>query len=167
MPQWIRPARRWAVYLRDGLTCQYCGAHLIALTLVRGSFLVLDHVQAQSAGGGHGWSNLVTACYNCNLLKARTGQQEWLEVLKKDVGAWHDAHRRRAEVGESLFRHRAAALLRWRPYWFQGNANAVRAHFAGAGDAGESPPEEEYLTAVLADCSIWTGPPGDGAWLTP
>ena len=57
------PATRAAIMLRDGFTCQYCGA-----TPGR-NLLTLDHIVPRSRGGNHGWLNLVTACKRCNQKK--------------------------------------------------------------------------------------------------
>lgn len=58
---WIRPERRLAIYLRDGLACVWCGQAVEA-----GVVMTLDHVTTYAAGGGHESSNLVTACKRCN-----------------------------------------------------------------------------------------------------
>jgi hypothetical protein len=59
--KWIRPERRLAIYLRDGLACCYCGEGL-----EDGAELTLDHFRPQSTGGGNGSDNLITACRRCN-----------------------------------------------------------------------------------------------------
>ena len=65
---WIRPEKRLALYLRDGLACVYCGD-----SLEDGAQLTLDHLRPVSQGGGHDATNLVTACTHCNSSrKART-----------------------------------------------------------------------------------------------
>ena len=58
---WIRPEKRLALYLRDGLACVYCGA-----SLEDGAQLTLDHLRPVSKGGANEASNLVTACHTCN-----------------------------------------------------------------------------------------------------
>lgn len=58
---WIRPAKRLAIYLRDGLACVWCGA-----TLEDGVVLTLDHLKPQSKGGSNSEKNLVTCCGRCN-----------------------------------------------------------------------------------------------------
>jgi len=47
-----------AVFQRDGYRCQYCARRDGALTI--------DHVQPRSAGGVSSWTNVVTACKDCN-----------------------------------------------------------------------------------------------------
>ncbi len=65
---WIRPEKRLALYLRDGLACAYCGD-----SLEDGAQLTLDHLKPVSQGGRHDATNLVTACTHCNSRrKART-----------------------------------------------------------------------------------------------
>ena len=58
---WIRPAKRLAIYLRDGLACCWCGA-----TIEDGAQLTLDHCRPVSRGGSNEADNLVTACHRCN-----------------------------------------------------------------------------------------------------
>ena len=72
---YIRPARqpaftRFNVFLRDKLTCQYCG------TPFNAQELTFDHVVPRSQGGRTTWENVVTACSPCNLRKGgRTPEQ--------------------------------------------------------------------------------------------
>ncbi len=56
----VRLSKR-EIFRRDAHTCQYCGT--------RSGRLTLDHVVPRHRGGRHTWSNLVTACPNCNLRK--------------------------------------------------------------------------------------------------
>jgi 5-methylcytosine-specific restriction endonuclease McrA len=59
-----RPAfTRFNVFLRDRFCCQYCGDHYLAPELT------FDHVVPRSRGGRTTWTNVVTACQDCNLLK--------------------------------------------------------------------------------------------------
>ena len=58
---WIRQEKRLAIYLRDGLSCAYCGA-----STEGGAILSLDHVKPHSKGGSNHESNLVTCCSRCN-----------------------------------------------------------------------------------------------------
>lgn len=60
---WIRPVKRLAIYLRDGLACAYCGE---AVEGEGGTELTLDHLRPLSAGGSNAATNLVTACRRCN-----------------------------------------------------------------------------------------------------
>jgi 5-methylcytosine-specific restriction endonuclease McrA len=59
---------RREVFARDRYVCQYCGKHTKDLTL--------DHVVPKSRGGGHSWSNLVSACKACNHRKGGRSPEE-------------------------------------------------------------------------------------------
>ena len=58
---WIRQEKRLAIYLRDGLSCAYCGA-----SVEDGAQLTLDHLRPDSKGGSNSETNLVTCCKRCN-----------------------------------------------------------------------------------------------------
>ena len=66
---WIRPTKRLAIYLRDGLACAYCGA-----TIEDGARLTLDHLRPVSRGGSNEAANLVTCCHRCNSAR---GNRPW------------------------------------------------------------------------------------------
>jgi 5-methylcytosine-specific restriction endonuclease McrA len=69
---------RRAVLRRDGYACQYCGAVTPRPTL--------DHVVPRRLGGGASWTNLVTACRDCNQRKAgRTPEQAGMPLLRRPV----------------------------------------------------------------------------------
>ncbi len=51
---------RFNVFLRDGFTCQYCGAG-------ERDALTFDHVTPRSKGGRTTWENISVACAACNL----------------------------------------------------------------------------------------------------
>lgn len=55
---------RFNVFLRDEWECQYCGGAF------RTHDLTFDHVIPRSRGGRTAWDNIVTACQDCNVLKA-------------------------------------------------------------------------------------------------
>jgi 5-methylcytosine-specific restriction endonuclease McrA len=48
------------IYLRDNFTCQYCAQPFPA------KLLTLDHVVPASKFGKKDWTNVVTACRDCN-----------------------------------------------------------------------------------------------------
>ena len=50
---------RRAVFIRDGFSCQYCGA----------AAENIDHVVPRSRGGAHAWENVVASCRPCNSRK--------------------------------------------------------------------------------------------------
>jgi len=59
----ITPGVRFAVFRRDGFTCQYCGRRAPNVVLH------VDHVLPVVAGGTNDLTNLRTACSVCNLGK--------------------------------------------------------------------------------------------------
>ena len=58
---WIRQEKRLAIYLRDGLSCGYCGA-----AIEDGTQLTLDHLTPHAHGGSNRADNLITCCHRCN-----------------------------------------------------------------------------------------------------
>lgn len=54
---------RLKVYERDAFKCQHCGKQLTRFTTT------LDHIQAVASGGDNSFTNLVTACRECNSKK--------------------------------------------------------------------------------------------------
>lgn len=86
---WIRPEKRLALYLRDDLSCAYCGEGL-----VDGAPLTLDHVKSVDRGGSNDEGNLVTACRSCNSAKNGKTYAQWLHFLA-EKGFDADAVRRR------------------------------------------------------------------------
>jgi 5-methylcytosine-specific restriction endonuclease McrA len=75
--KWIRPAKRLAIYNRDGFCCAYCGAKA-----EEGIMLTLDHVVACELGGSNHETNLVTACLSCNSSKQDSTTRGWFEILR-------------------------------------------------------------------------------------
>lgn len=66
------------VYIRDNYTCQYCA------TKLPGKQLTLDHVIPASHKGPKNWTNVVTACRDCNQKKAdRTPRTANMPLLKE------------------------------------------------------------------------------------
>lgn len=61
--------RKVPVFLRDRLTCRYCGKSALKGELSV-SDLTVDHVWPQTVGGTWELDNLVTACRSCNEIKA-------------------------------------------------------------------------------------------------
>ena len=71
---WIRPAKRLAIYLRDGMKCQYCGRDLHG---VNPRDITLDHITPKSRGGSNKCGNLVTSCRSCNSQRQDAPLEEW------------------------------------------------------------------------------------------
>jgi len=61
---------RFNVLLRDGFSCQYCGA------LPHARELTMDHVVPRARGGGTRWNNVVAACRPCNFRKGSRTPEE-------------------------------------------------------------------------------------------
>lgn len=66
---WIRPEKRLAIYLRDGLACCYCGA-----SVEESERMTLDHLRPHSKGGSNCPTNLITCCLRCN---SSRGARAW------------------------------------------------------------------------------------------
>ena len=80
-----RPAfTRFNVFLRDSFTCQYCGRCCPTHELT------FDHVVPRSRGGRTTWSNVVTACQSCNLLKGNRLAAAVGHVPQNKTGAADD-----------------------------------------------------------------------------
>ncbi len=84
------------VYIRDKYTCQYCATRLPAKQLT------LDHVVPASQNGPKSWTNVVSACRECNQRKAnrtpRTANMpllteprapNWLPTLQLEISEDH------------------------------------------------------------------------------
>lgn len=72
------------VYIRDNFTCQYCGEQHSSRALT------LDHVVPASKKGPTSWTNVVTACRDCNQRKAnRTPQTANMPLLNEPrIPSW-------------------------------------------------------------------------------
>lgn len=85
LKSYVRPRRygtvrfcRENVYIRDNFTCQYCGRRHPP------RHLTLDHVIPASKKGPKSWTNVVTACRECNQRKAnRTPQTANMPLLNE------------------------------------------------------------------------------------
>jgi hypothetical protein len=71
---WIRPAKRLAIYLRDGFCCGYCGKDLHRAKEGQCS---LDHLTPRSQGGSNEATNLITACLKCNVARGTTPWRQY------------------------------------------------------------------------------------------
>jgi 5-methylcytosine-specific restriction endonuclease McrA len=91
------------IYARDKYTCQYCRQQMPI------GELTYDHVVPRRLGGRTEWTNIVTACQDCNLrkgartpeqagmaLKVRPARPEWVPAVSITVSlrsvpdAWRD-----------------------------------------------------------------------------
>lgn len=73
---WIRPEKRLAIYLRDGLACCYCGD-----TVEQGAKLTLDHLKPHCKGGANTPSNLVTCCHRCNSSRGKRSYTKFADSV--------------------------------------------------------------------------------------
>ena len=62
------------IYLRDDMTCQYCGCELGSENA-----MTFDHVIPRCKGGGTTWENIVAACAPCN---ARKGHGSHMKPMR-------------------------------------------------------------------------------------
>jgi len=70
------PLTNRELFTRDANICMYCGNKNYPLSLTR------DHVVPLSKGGKDQWSNVVTACRNCNIRKGnRTPENAHMPLL--------------------------------------------------------------------------------------
>ena len=66
---------RQNIYKRDNFRCQYCGTK---------QNLTIDHVIPKARSGGDTWTNLVTACQDCNSRKNdNTPDEAGMPLLSK------------------------------------------------------------------------------------
>lgn len=73
---WIRPEKRLAIYLRDGLRCGWCFS-----LASPGSIFTLDHLKPHSRGGSNHESNLVACCHRCNTSRGSRGQKAFAQAV--------------------------------------------------------------------------------------
>lgn len=66
------------IFLRDGLTCQYCG------TRPPRDELTIDHIRPRSRGGLSTWENVALACARCNTRKGdRLPEEAKMTLLRR------------------------------------------------------------------------------------
>lgn len=113
---WIRKNKRLAIYLRDGMTCAYCGS-----TVEDGALLTLDHIIPYSHGGSNSESNLITCCGKCNSMRQDRELGAWL----KGVGAYINVSPRKIkayvkkQTAKKLAPYKVEAneIMKRRPTW--------------------------------------------------
>lgn len=60
------------LFRRDSNECQYCGSK---------KQLTIDHIIPRSKGGKTNWTNLITACHRCNVVKGdKTPEQAGMQM---------------------------------------------------------------------------------------
>lgn len=63
------------LFKRDSNECQYCGSK---------KQLTLDHIIPRSKGGKTNWTNLITACHRCNVVKGDKTPEQAGMFLKSE-----------------------------------------------------------------------------------
>lgn len=96
---WIRPEKRLAIYLRDGLACCYCGEGVEAEAK-----FTLDHLVPDVRGGGNGEGNLVTCCHRCNTSRGARNWRKFAASVAEYIN--HEA------TAEQIIRHIEATRRR-------------------------------------------------------
>jgi 5-methylcytosine-specific restriction endonuclease McrA len=79
--KYVEPTIRFSrgnLLLRDGYTCQYCGA------VLPGPALTFDHVVPRAQGGRTTWENIVACCRPCNALKGNRTPEQAGMVLERE-----------------------------------------------------------------------------------
>ena len=105
--KWIRPAKRLAIYHRDGFCCAYC-----ARGVEDGIILTLDHVTACELGGTNEPTNLVTACLSCNSAKQDSTLRQFATwMLDKGIDPTVVGKRIRRQTSRTLDLAAGKALL--------------------------------------------------------
>lgn len=97
------------LFIRDGNTCQYCGAK---------SHLTIDHVHPTSKGGANGWRNTVTCCFECNSIKGDKTLDQMLDLYPDDVEKWTLAYSPYIPSMAERFSKMSGAQIpdEWRPF---------------------------------------------------
>ena len=105
---WICQTSRLAVYLRDGLSCAWCGDGV-----EQGAILTLDHITPHSKGGSNDPSNLVTCCKRCNSSRGARSVSAFARAVAGYLGDGADAKKItafvRATTRRTLKSHRTLA----------------------------------------------------------
>ncbi|MBI4306860.1 MAG: HNH endonuclease [Chloroflexi bacterium] len=104
-----RRLSRREVFVRDGYRCQYCG--------VETKHLTLDHVIPRSRGGLQTWTNVVSACTECNHRKAgRTPAEAHMRLLREPHPPRPNPY---------AFFHVGQVMDAWRPFlpWLEVEVN--------------------------------------------
>lgn len=66
---------RTNLFRRDSNECQYCGSK---------KQLTIDHIVPRSKGGKTNWTNLITACHRCNVIKGDKTPDQAGMLLKSE-----------------------------------------------------------------------------------
>ena len=80
------------LYLRDRYTCLYCESRLTK------DNLTMDHVHPISKGGQTNWTNIVTACNDCNSRKGNKIGPQWKPIYKPYRPGYWELVRKRKQL---------------------------------------------------------------------
>ena len=99
------PLTRGNIISRDNNMCQYCGKKSRSMTI--------DHIIPKDKSGKDTWTNLVSACENCNLKKGnRLLSQTNMTLLSKPKKPSHIYHMQKLVRNDNKS---------WKPYLFMNN----------------------------------------------
>jgi len=99
------PLTRSNIISRDNSTCQYCGKKSRSMTI--------DHIIPKDKRGKDTWTNLVSACENCNLKKGNSLlSQTNMRLLSKPKKPSHIYHMQKLVRNDNKS---------WKPYLFMNN----------------------------------------------
>ena len=114
---YLFPTTRWAIHLRDSVSCVYC---LISLDEIleedADNFLTIDHVRPRSKEGTHLPQNLITACWDCNHQKASNSMRSFCGERGLSYSAVRSRSARWRRKDVELFRGSAKILLGLTPW---------------------------------------------------
>lgn len=93
----VAPRLRYAIYLRDGLTCCYCGGTVIPGIhhSVSTAAANLEHLTCWSNGGADDARNMMTSCAHCNQSRKATKLTVWAASQGLDITTIRKEIRRR------------------------------------------------------------------------
>lgn len=81
-----------ALIARDGDRCHYCRCRMTTRTSKGHAYVphkaTIEHILPLSRGGGHVWSNVVLACWQCNVRKNAKTESEWTTAPEANLLLW-------------------------------------------------------------------------------
>lgn len=99
--KWCRRSKRLAIYIRDGMSCVYCGR---SIDDPEGCLLTLDHIIPYDQHGSNDPSNLLTCCHTCNSSRGNRGLEEFVVAVAQYIN--------HGVTAEDILRHIADCLAR-------------------------------------------------------